>query len=340
GQVVHPQEWPDDLDYRGKQVVIIGSGATAMTLVPAMAPDVGHVTMLQRSPTYVVAAPDTDVVAIKLRKYLPDRLAYRLTRWKNVTLGELFFRATRRWPAKVRARLIKGVSDELGTDYADEHFKPAYNPWDQRLCLVPNGDLFESIKSGQASVVTDEIDTFTETGVALRSGQHLDADIIVTATGLEIVTLGEAEISMDGEPIDFSQTWSYMGVAYSDVPNLATSFGYLRASWTLRADLTCGFVCRLLNHMRETGTTTCTPRLRPSDRDMPARPWVEDFSANYLQRVMDALPRQGDRAPWINTQSYGKEKKLFARPVDDGVMQFTGSVSAASGAPATELARS
>ncbi|MDH4169823.1 MAG: NAD(P)/FAD-dependent oxidoreductase [Acidimicrobiia bacterium] len=327
GPVIHPQEWPDDLDYAGKKVVIIGSGATAMTMVPAMAADAAHVTMLQRSPTYVVSAPDVDRLAIRLRKLLPDGLAHRLTRRKNVVLGDFFFKLTRRYPARVKARLIKSVSDQLGRDYAEQHFTPTYNPWDQRVCLIPNGDLFEAIKTQKASVVTDHVDTFTETGIGLQSGQHLDADIIISATGLEIVTLGEAEFAIDGEPVDFSRTWTYLGVAYSDVPNLATSFGYLRASWTLRADLTCDFVCRLLNHMRATGTTVCTPRLRRSDRDMPARPWVEDFSANYLQRVMSALPRQGDREPWVNTQSYARDKKLLSRPVDDGVMQFTNPVA-------------
>jgi len=327
GQIVHPQAWPDDLDYVGKRVVVIGSGATAMTLIPAMAETAGHITMLQRTPTYVVSAPDTDALANALRKALPDRVAYRLTRWKNVTLQQFVYKRTRTQPAKVKAKLVGMVRKELGPDYdVDKHFTPSYNPWDQRLCLVPNGDLFKAIRSGTASVVTDEIATFTETGIALVSGAELEADIIVTATGLQLVTLGEMEFVVDGEQVDFSKTWTYKGFAYSDVPNLASSFGYINASWTLRADLTCEYVCRLLNHMEQTGTVQCTPRLRASDRSMPERPWIENFSAGYMQRAMQKLPRQGDREPWINPQDYTRDKKMFRKaPVDDGVMQFTRS---------------
>ncbi|MDP2293485.1 MAG: NAD(P)/FAD-dependent oxidoreductase [Actinomycetota bacterium] len=325
GQVVHPQQWPEDLDYAGKRVVVIGSGATAMTLVPAMADDVAHVTMLQRSPTYVVSAPDRDVVANALRKVLPDKVAYTITRKKNVAFQQMIYRRTRTSPEKVKATLLKRVRKELGPDYdVAKHFTPSYNPWDQRLCLVPNSDLFKAIKSGKASVVTDHIDTFTTTGIRLQSGEELAADIVVTATGLELVTLGEMEFAVDGEPVDFSTTWTYKGFAYSGVPNLASSFGYVNASWTLRADLTCEYVCRLLNHMRETGTVQCTPRLRPSDAGMPERPWIADFSAGYMQRVMHKFPRQGDREPWINPQSYTRDKKMFrTSAVDDGAMQFT-----------------
>jgi monooxygenase len=325
GTVLHPQAWPEDLDPVGKQVVVIGSGATAMTLVPALAATVGHITMLQRSPTYVVAAPDRDVVANGLRAVLPDGTAYRITRWKNTKLQQYFYQRTRTRPDKVRTTLLTRVRKALGPDYdVETHFTPSYNPWDQRLCLVPNGDLFEAIKSGKASVVTDHIDTFTPTGIRLQSGRELPADIVVTATGLNLVQLGEALISVDGTPVDFSHTWSYKGFAYSDVPNLASSFGYINASWTLRADLICEYVCRLLNHMAATGTDQCTPRLRASDADMPARPWIQDFSAGYMQRVMDRFPKQGDREPWINPQNYARDKKMFASaPVDDGVMQFT-----------------
>jgi monooxygenase len=325
GTIVHPQEWPEDLAYQGKRVVVIGSGATAMTLVPAMAPDVEHITMLQRSPTYVVSAPDVDKIANRLRKVLPPELAYRITRWKNVGFQQMVYRKTRTQPDKVKAKLLKMVRKELGPDYdVDTHFTPSYDPWDQRLCLVPNSDLFVAIRSGKASVVTDEIRTFTETGIELRSGDHLDADIIVTATGLELVTLGEMDVVVDGEPVDFSQTYTYKGFMYSDVPNLASSFGYVNASWTLRADLICEYVCRLLNHMRSTGTAQCTPRLRPSDRAMPQRPWIEDFSAGYMQRVMHRMPKQGDREPWTNPQNYRADAKRFRHePVDDGVMQFT-----------------
>lgn len=324
GTVVHPQQWPEQLDYAGKRVVIIGSGATAVTLVPAMARTAAHVTMLQRTPTYIAAGPDRDVVANTLRKVLPDKAAYNVTRWKNVKLGEWFYRRSRTQPEKVKAGLLKRVSKALGPEYdVATHFTPPYNPWDQRLCLVPNGDLFEAIKKGTASVVTDHIDTFTPTGIRLKSGEELAADIVVTATGLNLVMLGEVHVEVDGTPIDFAQTWSYKGFAYSDVPNLASSFGYINASWTLRADLICQYVCRLLNHMAATGTNECTPRLRASDANMPAKPWIQNFSAGYMQRVMDQFPKQGDREPWINPQDYQRDKKMFAEaPVDDGVMQF------------------
>ncbi|HQZ35687.1 MAG TPA: NAD(P)/FAD-dependent oxidoreductase [Ilumatobacteraceae bacterium] len=325
GRVVHPQAWPEDLDYAGQRVVVVGSGATAMTLIPAMADTVAHVTMLQRSPTYVVAAPDRDVVANVMRKVLPNKLAYTITRKKNVALQQFLYKRTRTRPDKVKTMLLGRVAKALGPDYdVATHFTPSYNPWDQRMCLVPNGDLFAAIRSGKASVVTDEIDTFTETGIRLKSGTHLPADIIVTATGLNLVTLGEMTFVVDGEPVDFSKTWTYKGFAYSDVPNLASSFGYVNASWTLRADLTCEYVCRLLNHMEATGTVECTPRLRREDAGMPERPWIDNFTAGYMQRVMHKFPRQGDREPWINPQSYTRDKKMFRTgQLEDGAMQFT-----------------
>jgi monooxygenase len=324
GTIVHPQHWPEDLDYSGKRVVVIGSGATAMTLVPAMAAAAGHVTMLQRSPTYVVSRPDTDAVANRLRKVLPAGTAYALTRWKNTTMQQLIYRQTRTRPDKVRAKLLDMVRKELPAADVEAHFTPTYDPWDQRLCLVPNSDLFEALRSGKASVVTSHIDRFTETGIRLTDGSEIEADIIVTATGLELVTLGEIEFAVDGEPVDFSRTWTYKGMAYSDVPNLVSTFGYINASWTLRADLTCEYVCRLLNHMRATATDQCTPRLRASDADMPERPWIDNFSAGYMQRAMHLMPRQGDREPWINPQDYKRDKALFRRSaLDDGVMQFT-----------------
>jgi monooxygenase len=325
GPIVHPQHWPEDLDYAGKRVVVIGSGATAMTLVPAMAHDAGHVTMLQRSPTYVVSRPDEDAIANRLRKVLPDRIAYDLTRRKNTALQQFMYRRIRSHPRQAREKLIGLVREALGPDYdVDTHFTPTYDPWDQRLCLIPNSDLFEAIRAGRASVVTDRIVSFTEDGIEVASGDVIDADIIVTATGLQLVTLGEVDFVVDGEPVDFSGTWTYKGFAYSDVPNLASSFGYINASWTLRADLICTYVCRLLNHMEATGTDQCTPRLRPADADMPARPWIDNFSAGYIQRDLERLPRQGDREPWINPQNYAKDKKMFRKaPVDDGVMHFT-----------------
>jgi len=324
GPVIHPQQWPEDLDYQGKRVVVIGSGATAMTLVPAMADAAAHVTMLQRSPTYVVARPGTDAVANGLRRVLPERAAYAVTRKKNTTLQQLFYKRTQAKPDQVGTLLLRGVREALGPDYdVDTHFTPAYAPWDQRLCLVPDGDLFDAINAGTASVVTDTIDTFTETGIALTSGEHLDADIIVTATGLSLVTLGEVEFHVDGEPVDFSGTIAYKGFAYSGVPNLASTFGYFNASWTLRADLIATYVCRLLNHMDETGTSACTPRLRPSDADMELRPLLDQLSSGYIRRAADQQPKQGDREPWLNAQDYAKDKQMFrCEPVDDGVMIF------------------
>jgi len=328
GRIVHPQAWPEDLDYRGKRVVVIGSGATAVTLVPALAEAAGHVTMLQRSPTYVVARPDVDPIADALRKVLPERWAYRVSRWKNTRFQQLVYARARSKPEAMKALLVGGVRAALGPEFdVDTHFTPRYAPWDQRLCLVPNGDLFHAIRSGRASVVTDQIATFTETGIALTSGGHLEADIIVTATGLNVVRLGEVHVRVDGADVDFSKTWTYKGFAYSDVPNLAVSFGYINASWTLRSDLIAEYVCRLLNHMARTGTDQCIPRLRATDRDMPARPWIEHFSSGYVQRVLPLLPRQGDREPWINPQNYARDRKMFRRsPVDDGVMQFTKAV--------------
>jgi monooxygenase len=323
GQVVHPQFWPDDLDHRGKRVVVIGSGATAMTIVPAMARDVAHITMLQRTPTYVVAAPDRDVIANTLRKVLPDRVAYAITRRKNQAFQQYVYGKTRTSPDKVKAKLLKMTSKAIGPDLTQQHFTPPYNPWDQRLCLIPNGDLYDAINSGKASVVTDHIDTVTENGIRLRSGTELEADIIITATGLQLVTVGEIDMAVDGVPVDFSETWTYKGVAYSDVPNMASSFGYINASWTLRSDMIARWVCRILNHMRATGTDVAVPRLRESDRDMPRRPWIDDFSAGYITRMMAMLPKQGDRAPWTNPQRYGPDREALEKaPVDDGVMQF------------------
>ncbi|MDA0338680.1 MAG: NAD(P)/FAD-dependent oxidoreductase, partial [Proteobacteria bacterium] len=249
GKIVHPQKWPEDLDYKGKKVIVIGSGATAMTLVPAMADKVEHITMVQRSPTYVASRPAEDAIANTLRKFLPSKTAYNLTRWKNTTRQQMVYNKTRTEPEKVKAMLLKLAREELTDDYVKEHFTPSYNPWDQRLCLIPDNDLFNAINAGKASVVTETIDYFTEKGLRLSSGEELEADIIVTATGLNMVTLGGMDISVDGAQVNFADTWTYKGMMYSDVPNLVTTFGYINASWTLRADLTSEYVCRVLNHM-------------------------------------------------------------------------------------------
>jgi monooxygenase len=324
GRIVHPQFWPEDLDYRGKRVVVIGSGATAVTLVPEMAKDAAHVVMLQRSPTYVVSRPAEDAIAEWLKRRLPPMLAYRLVRWKNVLFGMFFFNMARKRPAKVKQRLLDMVREHLGPDYdVETHFTPRYNPWDQRLCLVPDADLFDSIKAGRASVVTDHIETFTETGLRLRSGQELEADIIVTATGLKLQLLSGVEFTIDGAHADLSKTMSYKGMMYSDVPNLASSFGYTNASWTLKADLTCEYVCRLLNHMERTGTTIAVPRRDPTVEELP---WL-DFSSGYVQRALDKLPRQGARKPWRLYQNYALDLvTLRYGAVDDGTMMFSNPV--------------
>jgi cation diffusion facilitator CzcD-associated flavoprotein CzcO len=280
---------------------------------------------VQRSPTYVVARPDQDRIANALRRWLPEKWAYAITRYKNVQLQRYFYHRTRTAPEKVKEKLLGMVRDQLGPDYdVDTHFTPRYNPWDQRLCLVPNADLFEAIKSGQARVVTDHIDRITEHGLRLTSGRELTADIIVTATGLEMVVLSGVAFSVDGRHVDFSETFTYKGMMYSGVPNLAQTFGYINASWTLRADLTAEYVCRLLNHMDAIGMRQCTPTLRPEDANMTPRPWIDDFSAGYMRRVMHLFPRQGDRDPWRNTQNYAHDKRMVRRgPIDDGALVFS-----------------
>jgi monooxygenase len=325
GNLVQPQFWPEDLDYAGKRVVVIGSGATAMTLVPAMAEKAALVTMVQRSPTYVVSWPEQDALANKLRKYLPEKLAYAITRWKNVRNDLKFYQRTRTEPDKVKEELIGLVRAQLGPDFdVETHFTPRYNPWDQRLCLVPNGDLFDAINAGKAAVVTDHIDGFTEHGLKLASGVELPADIIVTATGLELVVLSGVELSVDGRPVNVPDTYSYKGMMYSGVPNLVQTFGYINASWTLRADLTAEYVCRLINRMDQLGMRQVTPQLGAKDKDMPARPWIDDFSAGYMQRMMHLFPKQGDRGSWRHTQNYAMDKKMIRdAPVDDDALHFT-----------------
>nr|WP_249794449.1 NAD(P)/FAD-dependent oxidoreductase [Bradyrhizobium sp. BRP56] len=302
GRVVHPQKWTDDIDYAAKKVVVIGSGATAVTLVPEMAKTAAHVTMLQRSPTYVVARPDEDKVANWLRARLSAKLAYGLTRWKNVLFGMYFYRLCKRDPERVKKLILGGVRHALGPDYdVATHFTPRYNPWDQRLCLVPNGDLFQSLRNGRSSVVTDQIETFTRGGIKLKSGNVLDADIVVTATGLDLQVLGGLEINVDGARVDLSKTMNYKGLMYSGVPNLAAAFGYTNASWTLKCDLTCEYVCRMLNHMKAHGYAQVTPRR--NDPDVTELPWV-DFSSGYIQRAAARFPKQGSRRPWRLYQNY------------------------------------
>lgn len=324
GRIVHPQLWPDDLDYRGKRVVIIGSGATAMTLVPAMAREAAKVTMLQRSPTYVVSLPAKDPIATFLRAILPEKLAYRLTRAKNVWFQRYIYQQTRVNPQKMRARLINMVRKQLGPEFdVARHFTPSYMPWDQRLCLVPDGDLFKALRAGRADVVTDEIECFTRDGIRLKSGQDLAADIIVTATGLDMELLGGASFTVDGAPVSFPDTWSYKGMMFSDVPNLIYTIGYINASWTLRSELVSEYVCRLVNRLAELGCASVTPRLRASDRGMTPHPMIEDFSPGYMRRALHMFPKQGDRDPWRNTQNYTLDKQTIREAaLEDGVLEF------------------
>ena len=322
GRVVHPQQWTPDITHAGKRVVVIGSGATAVTLVPEMAKTATHVTMLQRSPTYVVARPSQDGIANGLRRVLPGKLAYSLARWKQVLLTMYFFNLCRRNPGRARQLLLGGVRAALGRDYdIAKHFTPRYNPWEQRLCLVPDGDLFKAIKSQRASVVTDEIDRFTATGLKLKSGTEIEADLVVMATGLNLQVLGGLQVTVDGALIDWPRTMSYKGLMFGGVPNLASSFGYTNASWTLKCDLTCEFVCRLLNHMKSQGLRQCTPR--NTDASVTEQPWI-DFSSGYVQRSLPMFPKQGSRAPWKAHQNYARDiATLRYGKLDDGAMVFS-----------------
>jgi monooxygenase len=328
GRIVHPQKWPDDLDYAGKRVVVIGSGATAVTLVPAMAKTAAHVTMLQRSPTYIVSMPGEDRVANWLRRRLPGGIAYAISRWKNVLLGMWFYRFCRRNPTRARALITRWLTNELGPGFdVATHFNPRYNPWEQRVCLVPDSDLFAAMRAGRASIVTDQIETFTEKGLRLRSGTELEADIVVTATGLNLLFLGGLEATVDGVRVDFAKTVNYKGMMFSDVPNLALAIGYTNASWTLKSELICRYVCRLLNHMRKTGMRQCTPRLR--DSSFEPMPFL-DLTSGYIQRAIDRFPKQGSRTPWRLHQNYALDLLMLQRgSVEDGVMEFSNPAPAA-----------
>ncbi|AXQ30099.1 NAD(P)/FAD-dependent oxidoreductase [Solimonas sp. K1W22B-7] len=325
GQLIHPQKWPEGLDYKGKRVVVIGSGATAVTLVPAMASDTAKVTMLQRSPTYILSLPAEDAIANFLRRVLPAKLAYAIVRWKNVLMSMLLYQLSRSHPELVKKLVRKGVEKMLGPGFdIDRHFKPSYNPWDQRLCLVPNGDLFKALRKGQADIVTDHIETFTEKGIRLKSGQELEADIVVSATGLNLLAIGGAQLVVDGVPIELSKTLSYKGMMLSGVPNFAIALGYTNASWTLKCDLSCEYVCRLINHMDRLGYTHCTPH--NDDSTITEVPFL-DFSSGYVQRAIDQFPRQGSRTPWKLHQNYALDlATLKLGDLDDGAMKFIGAV--------------
>jgi cation diffusion facilitator CzcD-associated flavoprotein CzcO len=320
GRLVHPQKWPEDLDYEGKRVVVIGSGATAVTLVPAMSELAAHVTMLQRSPTYIVSRPARDKIANFLRKVLPGKAAYTLSRWKNVLHQQFFYTLARKRPSVMKWLIAKGVEKELGDEAAERHFTPTYDPWDQRLCLVPDSDLFRAIQDGKASIVTDQIESFTESGLLLRSGDRLEADIIVTATGLVLKLMADLQLVVDGEPVELSKLMAYKGMMYNDVPNAASAFGYTNASWTLKCDLTSEYVCRLINYMDRHGYASCTPRLNdPTVEPEPAL----DFNSGYVLRALDTLPSQGSKHPWRLHQNYFKDLSMLRfGKLEDGTMEF------------------
>jgi cation diffusion facilitator CzcD-associated flavoprotein CzcO len=324
GPIVHPQHWPKDLDYAGKRVVVIGSGATAVTLVPAMAEKAAHVTMLQRSPTYIASLPAEDPVARSLRRVLPDRAVYAVVRWKNVLLQTFFYQLSRRRPQAVKRFIRKGVEAALPPGYdVDKHFTPRYDPWDQRMCLVPNGDLFKAIREGRASVVTDTIDTFTEKGIELDSGERLEADVVVTATGLNLLFLGGMELVVDGEPVDVPKKMTYKGMMLSGVPNCTFTVGYTNASWTLKADLTSEYVCRLLAHMDAHGYVKSVPEI--TDPTVTEAPLL-DFTSGYVLRSLDQFPKQGSKEPWRLRQNYVFDLRSIRRgPLEDGAMQFSRS---------------
>jgi monooxygenase len=336
GQILHPQHWPEDLDYSGKRVVVIGSGATAVTLVPAMTDKAAHVTMLQRSPTYMISMPAEDKLANDMRRVLPQQLAYDLTRLRKVLFQQFFFRLARARPAKTKERLLALVREQLGPDYdLETHFTPRYNPWEQRLCLVPDNDMFAAVRGGKASVVTDTIETFTEKGLKLTSGKEIDADIIVSATGLALQMFGGAEINVDGAKVDTARHYVYRGAMLSDVPNFVFVFGYTNASWTLKADLVSEYACRLINHMDKRGLSQCTPHLTGEHEDRP----FADFSSGYFQRATHLLPKQTDRAPWKLFQSYGHDMmNLRFGAIEDGVLQFKAPPNRVDAAPAAREA--
>ena len=332
GVLVHPQIWPENLDYKGKQVVVIGSGATAVTLIPSMADDAAHITMLQRSPTYMFSMPAASAFARWLKGWLPDSVVYRIMRWQRIVLQQFTYKMARKFPKNTRQSLIRKTRERLKPDFdVNTHFSPSYNPWDQRICLVPDDDLFDAINEGKASVVTDEIEQVTPTGIKLKSGKELAADVLITATGLIVQILGGVKLTIDGRAFNPGDAYTYKGLMFSGVPNLVSVFGYTNASWTLRADLVSDYVCRLINYMDKHGIAQATPV--PADPNMPREPFL-DFTSGYVTRAIDSLPKQGDCAPWRQPQDYATDMvQLRFGAIDDGVMQFkkkTPAMNAAS----------
>lgn len=338
GQLIHPQQWPRDLDYAGKQVLVIGSGATAVTIVPAMAETASKVTMLQRSPTYVIGLPDWDPITEAIRFLLPGRLASAINRLKNVWLAVGFFQVARRWPNAVRKLVRLHTKRQLGAHFdVDKHFKPKYNPWEERMCIAANSDFFKAIKSGKADIATDHIETFTEKGIRLKSGQELEADIIVSATGLDLIPLGGVEFQVDGKTWLPGDSMTYKGMMFSDVPNLAQATGYTNASWTLKCDLTSAYVCRLINHMDKFAYQYCTPH--SDDPNIKRLPFV-DFSSGYIQRAIDKFPKQGSEAPWKLYQNYVMDIfSLKYGSLQDKAMVFTAKSATETPVHTPELRR-
>ena len=332
GRIIHPQAWPEDLDYAGKRVVVIGSGATAVTLVPAMAKTADQVTMLQRSPSYVISMPEQDRIANFLRRILPAMWAYKLSRWKNVGFMTVLYQFCQHFPGVAKRRLIGRVREQVGPDFdVQTHFTPRYNPWEQRMCLVPDADMFDAIKAGRASVVTDQIETFTEKGILLKSGRELEADIIITATGLVMQAFGGAEMIVDGQRVDASKVLAYKGVMMSGVPNFASVFGYINASWTLKADLICNYVCRLLDFMEKKAVRQVTPK---AGDESAVAGFVEKFTPGYINRALARWPKQGAKAPWRVYQNYFRDSlALKWSRIDDGVLEFSNPVTATKREP-------
>ena len=319
GDIIHPQLWPEDYDYSGKKVVVIGSGATAMTVVPAMTDKAEHVTMLQRSPTYVVSRPSVDKMANGLRKFLPGMMAYGITRWRNVLMQLFVYNQTRRRPEKVKEKLLHLTREEIGDEMVEKHFTPTYNPWDQRLCLIPDSDLFTAPNDKKASVVTDHIDRFTKTGIKLKSGEELEADLIVTATGLDLQFVGGADFFVDGRKQEPHELLNYRGAMVSNIPNMTTVFGYTNASWTLRADLTSEYMCKVLNHLERENYVEARPVAEGVEADKD----FLDFSSGYVQRALQRFPRQGKDAPWLITQNYARDIFLMRHgKLEDGALIF------------------
>ena len=322
GQLIHPQFWPADLQYAGKKVVIIGSGATAITLVPALAKGgAEHVTMLQRSPTYIASVPSIDFVYDKMRKVLPEDLAYKLTRARNIGMQRGIYALAQKQPKLLRKLLLKSIEMQLKGKVDMKHFTPSYNPWDQRLCVVPDGDLFKILRSGQASIETDQIEQFTEKGILLKSGQHLDADIIVSATGLEIQILGGIKATIDGKPMDTSKHMLYQGIMVSDVPNMAMIIGYINASWTLKVDIAAEYICRLINYMDKNGYDEVIAQ--GDQTELMEDTVMGSLSSGYIARAVDVMPKQGKHAPWNVTNNYLADRKVLKNArFDDGVLEF------------------